>query len=100
MSPNKTKPKTNHGEVKAKMTEDNFDTPAARETTSVKDSTTETPTKSAAAKAKPKPVVKPKAANPGGPVYLLLFANGKYKELRESDLNSEAALILKDPSLR
>jgi hypothetical protein len=57
--------------------------------------------------------VKPKAAKPklatklaskpaqnNGPVYLLLFANGKYKELRESELNTEAAGVLKDQSLR
>src|SRR5262249_6198235 len=42
--------------------------------------------------AKPKPVSKP--ANNNGPIYLLLFANGKYKELRESELNSEAAGVL------
>ena len=61
--------------------------------------------KKAAAKpkaAKPKPVSKPvsKPANNGGPIYLLLFANGKYKELRESELNTEAAGVLKDQTLR
>jgi hypothetical protein len=63
--------------------------------------------KTASAKAKPK-AVKPKPsgkpvskpANNNGPVYLLLFANGKYKELRESELNTEAAGVLKDQSLR
>jgi hypothetical protein len=30
----------------------------------------------------------------------LLFANGKYKELRESELNTEAAGVLKDQTLR
>ena len=35
-----------------------------------------------------------------GTVYLLLSKNGKYKELRESDLLKEAAIIIKDPSLR
>jgi hypothetical protein len=52
--------------------------------------------------AKPKPSGKPvsKPANNNGPVYLLLFANGKYKELRESELNTEAAGVLKDQSLR
>jgi hypothetical protein len=52
--------------------------------------------------AKPKPVNKPvsKPANNSGPVYLLLFANGKYKELRESELNTEAAGVLKDQTLR
>jgi hypothetical protein len=51
---------------------------------------------------KPKPVSKPisKPANNNGPVYLLLFANGKYKELRESELNAEAAVVLKDQTLR
>ncbi|HEX2490841.1 MAG TPA: hypothetical protein VHR27_15635 [Blastocatellia bacterium] len=63
--------------------------------------------KTAAAKAKtkaakPKPVNKPvsKPAPTNGPVYLLLFANGKYKELRESELNTEAAGVLKDQTLR
>src|SRR5262249_41411937 len=63
--------------------------------------------KTAAAKAKtktskPKPVNKPvtKPANNNGPIYLLLFANGKYKELRESELNTEAAGVLKDQTLR
>jgi hypothetical protein len=63
--------------------------------------------KTAAAKAKPKaakpkPVSKPvsKPANSNGPIYLLLFANGKYKELRESELNTEAAGVLKDQTLR
>ena len=37
---------------------------------------------------------------PNGTVYLLLSKNGKYKELRESDLMKEAATILKDSSLR
>jgi hypothetical protein len=52
--------------------------------------------------AKPKPLSKPvsKPANNNGPVYLLLFANGKYKELSESELNTEAAGVLKDQSLR
>ena len=52
--------------------------------------------------AKPKPVNKPvsKPAPTNGPVYLLLFANGKYKELRESELNTEAAGVLKDQTLR
>ena len=98
--PHTTTNKIKSGEVRAKMTEDNLDTPMAAETTSIADSATEAPTKSAA-KAKLKPVVKPKPVSlPNGPVYLLLFANGKYKELREAELNSEAASVLKDPSLR
>lgn len=48
--------------------------------------------------AKPKPVSKP--ANNNGPVYLLLFPNGKYKELSESELNTEAAGVLRDQTLR
>jgi hypothetical protein len=48
--------------------------------------------------AKPKPAGKPVDNN--GPIYLLLFPNGKYKELRESELNSEAAGVLKDQTLR
>ena len=48
--------------------------------------------------AKPKPVSKPATNN--GPIYLLLFSNGKYKELRESELNTEAASVLKDQTLR
>ena len=47
---------------------------------------------------KPKPMSKPASNN--GPIYLLLFSNGKYKELRESELNSEAAGVLKDPTMR
>jgi hypothetical protein len=35
-----------------------------------------------------------------GPVYVLLHKNGKYQELRESELDSEAGRILKDPGLR
>jgi hypothetical protein len=59
--------------------------------------------RTAASKAKPrgvklKPVSKP--ASNTGPIYLLLFSNGKYKELRESELNTEAAGALKDPTLR
>lgn len=48
--------------------------------------------------AKPKPVAKP--ASNDGPIYLLLFSNGKYKELRESELSAEAAGVLKDQKLR
>jgi hypothetical protein len=42
---------------------------------------------------------KPKPAS-DGIVYLLLSKNGRYRELRESQLIKEAAVILKDPSLR
>jgi hypothetical protein len=88
------------GEVRAKMAEDNLDTPMTAETTGAAESAAAS-TRSATAKAKQKPAAKPKPASPStGPVYLLLYANGKYKELREAELNSEAAGVLKDPSLR
>ena len=61
-------------------------------------STSEKPSKAKPKAAKPKPAHKP--ANNNGPIYLLLFPNGKYKELRESELNSEAAGVLKDQGLR
>lgn len=89
-----------HGEVKETMTEDNLDTPTAEPKA---EAAAETPSKPAAPKAaKPKPAApKPKpAAQTSGPVFLLLYPNGKYKELRESELNIEAADVLKDPSLR
>jgi hypothetical protein len=35
-----------------------------------------------------------------GPIYLLLQLNGKYKELRESELQTEASGVFKDPTLR
>ncbi|HMV46353.1 MAG TPA: hypothetical protein PLD20_23050 [Blastocatellia bacterium] len=97
--------KTKPVEVKGTMTEDNLDTVSVESPAEVADTSepaTETKNKPAAAKAKPKPAApKPKPApQPTGPIYLLLYANGKYKELRESELNTEAADILKDPSLR
>jgi hypothetical protein len=49
--------------------------------------------------AKAKPVARPKPAT-NGPVYLLLQKNGRYKELREQDLVTQAPLLLKDKSLR
>lgn len=52
----------------------------------------------AANKPKAKPA-RPKVVTEG-PVYLLLNANGKYKELTESDLQTEAASVVKDPTLR
>ncbi|MGH9801055.1 MAG: hypothetical protein ACRD82_11875 [Blastocatellia bacterium] len=92
----------NFREAKKTMTDSNFDTPAF-ETTAMAETTAEIYDKPATPKAaKPKPVAaKPKpAAQSSGPVFLLLYANGKYKELRESELNTEAADVLKDPSLR
>ena len=61
-------------------------------------SSEETTTKAAERKPAPKPA-RPKVPT-NGTVYLLLSKNGKYKELRESDLLKEAAIIIKDPSLR
>ena len=92
----------NFEEVQEQMTESNLDTPIA-ETETTTESTAGSSSKPAAAKAaKPKAVVKPKpVAQPSnGPVFLLLYPNGKYKELRESELNTEAADVLKDPTLR
>lgn len=89
-------------EVKETMAEDNLDTPTT-ETASAAEPAAEASNKPAAPKAaKPKPAAaKPKpAAQNSGPVFLLLYPNGKYKELRESELNVEAADVLKDPSLR
>ncbi len=62
------------------------------------EATTETTTPKSSSKLAPKPA-KPKPPT-NGTVYLLLSKNGKYKELRESDLMKEAATILKDSSLR
>lgn len=92
----------NFVEVKESMTESNLDTPIT-ETSSATEPAAEPSGKPAAPKAaKPKPVAaKPKpVAQNSGPVFLLLYPNGKYKELRESELNVEAADVLKDPSLR
>jgi hypothetical protein len=55
--------------------------------------------KNAAPKTKSKPA-KAKPAASAGPLYLLLQENGRYKELRESELPTEAAVIFKDPTLR
>jgi hypothetical protein len=49
--------------------------------------------------AKAKPIARSKPAT-NGTVYLLLQKNGKYKELREHDLVTQAPLLLKDKSLR
>ena len=55
--------------------------------------------KASAPKSKSKPA-KPKPLANTGPIYLLLQENGKYKELRESELQTEAASVFKDPTLR
>ncbi len=55
--------------------------------------------KNIAKKEKPKPA-EPKPVSNMGPLFLLLYPNGKYKELKESELNTEAAGILKDPEMR
>ena len=74
------------------QTEENLETP-------VQETETSTPvTSKAASKPKSKPA-RPKAITEG-PIYLLLNANGKYKELTESDLQTEAASVVKDPTLR
>ncbi len=91
---------TNFGEVKETMTESNLDTPMT-ETVADSEPVAQTPGKPVAAKAKPKPAAKPKpVSQSNGPLYLLLYPNGKYKELRESELTTEAADVLKDQSLR
>ena len=59
----------------------------------------ETAPSAPSAKNKKKPAPRPKQATTG-PVYLLLSSNGKYRELRESELLAEAGNILRDPSLR
>ena len=62
------------------------------------ESSSEKPVAAKTKKAQPKA---PRAKQPSnGKVYLLLSKNGKYKELRESDLLNQAATLLKDPSLR
>lgn len=64
----------------------------------VAEAASEKPATVKAKKAQPKA---PRAKQPtNGKVYLLLSKNGKYKELRESDLLNQAATLLKDPSLR
>lgn len=55
--------------------------------------------KSSSNGAKAKPAVRSKPVT-NGTVYLLLQKNGKYKELRESDLVTQAPLLLKDKTLR
>lgn len=61
--------------------------------------------KANAPKSKPKPAKTKQTTSAGsptsaGPLYLLLQENGRYKELRESELPTEAAVIFKDPTLR
>jgi len=91
----------NFGEVKETMTESNLDIPTTETNTTIESSGGDSGKPAAAKTAKPKPVAKPKPAIPtSGPVFLLLYSNGKYKELHESELNTEAADVLKDPSLR
>lgn len=79
--------------------------PAQKQTgtkTEMNETTKETTTEKVAAtkpkKAVPKPP-KPKATG-NGTVYLLLSKNGKYKELRESELLNQAATLLNNPALR
>jgi hypothetical protein len=49
--------------------------------------------------AKPKPAARPKPVS-NGALYLLLQKTGRYKELREQDLVTQAPLLLKDKTLR
>lgn len=79
--------------------------PAQKQTdtkTEMNEPTKETTTEKVAA-TKPKKAVpktpKPKATA-NGTVYLLLSKNGKYKELRESELLNQAATLLNNPALR
>lgn len=91
------KPAANNGQGKKKMAKtvtehNNGAGEATAETASEKPAVVKAP------KDKPKA---PRAKQPtNGKVYLLLSKNGKYKELRESDLLTQAATLLKDPSLR
>jgi hypothetical protein len=89
-------PKTKFRKVKKKMakpqTEENLPAPA-EQLNDAAESQAPTP------KPKKKAAAKPKQAT-SGTVYLLLSGNGKYRELRESELMTEAAAILRDPSLR
>jgi len=55
--------------------------------------------KSNAVSAKPKVAARPKPVS-NGSVFLLLQKNGRYKELREQDLVTQAPLLLKDKTLR
>lgn len=56
----------------------------------------------AAKPAKPKPAKakQDNTVNTEGPIFLLLYPNGKYKELSESELQLEAASVVKDATLR
>jgi hypothetical protein len=62
------------------------------------------PTKRKVMNTEEKKPAKPKAPRPrpvsNGALYLLLQKTGKYKELREQDLVTQAPLLLKDKSLR
>lgn len=86
----KTSKKKNAGspaaQVKKTMSETELETNSEKAPTA----------KPKAVKAKP---VRPKPVTTG-PIYVLLSPNGKYKELREADLLTEAATLLKDPTLR
>jgi len=80
------------------LDEPDFTAPETSTSTSGSASRKSASPKAKAKAAKPKLASKP--ANNNGPIYLLLFANGKYKELHESELNTEAASVLKDQTLR
>ena len=71
-------------------------TNAMNETT--KETTIEKTTAAKPKKAAPKTPKSKPASN--GTIYLLLSKNGKYKELRESELLNQAATLLNNPALR
>ncbi len=82
----KKRPAKTAGAAKTEMNE------AMKETTN--DKAAATKPKQAAPKA-------PRTKHPGnGTIYLLLGKNGKYKELRESELLNQAATLLNNPALR
>ena len=106
VAPQLLRKKNNHQPLKAAPkteTKPMAKLPTEEEKTTAETTTQKTPTgKSNEIPAERK--VAPKTTRPktpsDGTVYLLLSKNGKYKELRESDLIKEAATILKDSSLR
>ncbi|MGH9841098.1 MAG: hypothetical protein ACREEM_20280 [Blastocatellia bacterium] len=83
----------------AEVTVETFATGATSEKGAPVAEAAPTAEKAAAKKEKPKPA-KPKPESNTGPLFLLLYPNGKYKELKESELSTEAAGILKDPEMR
>ena len=93
-------PSTNTAKKEAK---NNMPKPNSEDNTSVPEApvadTATVDSQAAKTKAKKPAPARPKTPS-SGIVYLLLSKNGKYKELRESELIAQAANILNDPSLR